>query len=94
MIYRKFYRFCGTSTMLRLYKGYVKPHLNDCSSVWDPPLVKVQEALESVQKFALRLCCKNWSAAYLQLLDSTDLTPRAVSLESTVATQESKRDTS
>ena len=74
MIYRKFYRFCGTSTLLRLYKAYVKPHLNYCSFVWDPPLVKDQEALESVQKFALRLCCKNWSATYLQLLDSTGLT--------------------
>ena len=74
MIYRTFYRFCGTSTMLRLYKAYVKPHLNYCSSMWDPPLVKFQEALESVQKISLRLCCKNWSAAYLQLLDSTGLT--------------------
>ena len=27
MIYHKFYRFCGTSTLLRLYKAYVKPHL-------------------------------------------------------------------
>ena len=74
MIYRKFYCFRGTSTMLRLHKAYVKPHLNHCSSEWDPPLVKDQEALESVQKFALKLCCKNWSAAYLQLLDSTGLT--------------------
>ena len=74
MIYRKFYRFCGTSTLLRLYKAYVKPHLDYCSFVWDAPLVKDQEALESVQKFALRLCCKKWYAAYLQLLDSTGLT--------------------
>ena len=74
MIYRKFYRFCGTSTLLRLYKAYVKPHLDYCSFVWDLPLVKDQEVLESVQKFALRLCCKKWSAAYLQLLDSTGLT--------------------
>ena len=28
MIYPKFYHFCGTSTLLRLYKAYVKPHLN------------------------------------------------------------------
>ena len=74
MIYCKFYRFCGISTLLRLYKAYVKPHLEYCSFVWDPPLVKNQEALKSVQKFALRLCCKKWSAAYLQLLDSTGLT--------------------
>ena len=45
MIYHKFYRFCGTSTLLRLYKAYVKPHLDYCSFVWDPPLVKEQEAL-------------------------------------------------
>ncbi len=63
-----------TSTLLRLYKAYVKLHLNYCSIVWDPPLAKDQEALESVQKFALRLCCKNWSAAYHELLDSTGLT--------------------
>ena len=33
MIYRKFYRFCGTSTLLRLYKAYVKPHLDYSSFV-------------------------------------------------------------
>ena len=50
----------------------MKPHLDYCSFVWNPPLVKDQEALESVQKFALRphyelscftfICspCKNW----------------------------------
>ena len=63
MIYPKFYHFCGTSTLLRLYKAYVKPHLNYCSYMWDPPLVKDQKALESVQKsvinflpFTLRQC--------------------------------------
>ena len=56
MIYCKIYHFCGTSTLLRLYKAYVKLHLNYCSFLWDLPLVKDQEALESVQKFALRLC--------------------------------------
>ena len=71
MIYRKFYFVCRTST---LYKAYVKPHLNYCSFTWDPPLVKDQEALESVQKCVLRHSCKNWSAVYLKLLDSTDLT--------------------
>ena len=30
MIYRKFYHFCGTSTLLRLYKAFVKPHLFLC----------------------------------------------------------------
>ena len=74
MVYRKFYHFCGTSTLLRLYKAHVKPHLNYCSFVWDLPLVKDQQALESVQKFARRQCCKNWSVAYLQLLDSNGLT--------------------
>ena len=71
MIYRKFYLVCRTST---LYKAYVKPHLNYCSFTWDPPLVKDQEALDSVQKCVLRHSCKNWSAVYLKLLDSADLT--------------------
>ena len=48
MIYCKFYHFCGTSTLLRLYKAIVNPHLNYCSFVVDLPLVKDQEAPESV----------------------------------------------
>ena len=76
MIYHKFYRFYGTSTLLRLLTllKLMYKLLNYCSFMWDPPLVKDQEAMELVQKFALRLCCKTWSAAYLQLLHSTGLT--------------------
>jgi len=42
--------------------------LNYCSSVWIHTTEQGPKALESVQKFALRLCFRNWSAAYHQLL--------------------------
>jgi len=73
VIFRKFYPWCDTSTLLKLYIAYVKPHLQYCSFVWDPPLLKDQQALEKVQKFALRMCYKHWSASYSELLEQSNL---------------------
>ena len=73
VIFRKFYPWCDTSTLLKLYTAYVKPHLQYCSFVWDPPLLKDQQALEKVQKFALRMCYKRWSATYPELLGISKL---------------------
>ena len=36
--------------------------------VWDPHLQKDIDKLEKVQKFALRMCTKNWMAGYDDLL--------------------------
>ena len=38
-----------------LYKTYVSPHLDYCSSVWSPYFSKDIEALEKVQKRATKL---------------------------------------
>ena len=64
-----FHPWCDTSTLLKLHRAYIKPHFQYCSFVWDPPLLKDQEALEKVQKFALRMCYKHWSATYSELLE-------------------------
>ena len=42
-------------TFLRLYKVYVRPHLQYCSSAWSPYSVADKELLESVQKRAVRM---------------------------------------
>lgn len=42
-------------------------------SVWDPYHKTEIEALEAVQRFALRMCLKSWSADYDQLLLETGL---------------------
>ena len=56
--------------MLKLYKAFIHPHLEYATQVWDPYLINNIELLERVQGFALRVCCKNWSASYCDLLES------------------------
>ena len=41
---------------------------NIAAPVWDPHLQKDIDKLEKVQKFALRMCTKNWMAGYDDLL--------------------------
>ena len=58
LLYRKFYKWSDKRTLLTLYAAYVRPHLEYCACVWDPHLLKDVDLLESVQKFALKVCCK------------------------------------
>ena len=64
LIYRKFYRLCNTSTLTKLYLTLVRPILEYCCHVWDPFLLKDIELLESVQKFAIKVCTKHWREPY------------------------------
>ena len=68
LMYRRFH-YCSPELLLRLYKAFIRPHLEYAPQVWDPHLVKDIELLEKTQRFALRVCCKDWSATYLDLLD-------------------------
>ena len=56
-----------------MYKLLVRPHLEYAAPVWSPHLVKDITSLENVQKFALRMCHKNWDAGYQELLDLSTL---------------------
>ena len=73
LLYRNFYRFAGPSIMLKLYTSLVRPHTEYASIIWDPHLSKDILALENTQKFALRVCLKNWRADYDLLLDQAHL---------------------
>ena len=73
LLYRKFYSWSDRQSLLTLYTAYVRPHLEYCSCVWDPFLQKDVDLLEGVQKFALKVCCKQWSASYQELLDASHL---------------------
>ena len=44
-------------TFLRLYKVYVRPHLQYCSSAWSPFSVADKEVLERVQRRAVNMIC-------------------------------------
>ena len=62
LLYRQFYKHADSATLLTLYKSFIRPHLEYGSIVWDPYLAGDVDALEKVQRFALRVCLKNWSS--------------------------------
>ena len=55
LLYRKFYNHTTSEAMLQLYISLVRPHVEYAATVWSPHLQKDVHALESVQKFALRM---------------------------------------
>ena len=67
-LFRYFYRFSSPSVLFKLYLALVWPHLEYCSSVWDPSSPLLISTLEKVQFFALKLCSKRWSSSYSSLL--------------------------
>ena len=73
MIFRRFYTSSNTATLKQLYLSFVRPHLEYTAQVWDPHLRTHINSPERVQRFALRMCCKNWSEPYDALLARTDL---------------------
>ena len=48
----------------QLYIALVRPHLEYGAQVWNPFLQKDIQHLEKVQKFALRICAKDFHASY------------------------------
>jgi len=63
------YPYSDPSTLIHLYLSLVSPHTEYAAQVWDLHLLKDINSLENVQKFALRVCCKNWNMGYSELLD-------------------------
>ena len=57
----------------KLYLSQVRPLLEYGVEVWHPYLSKDTQALENVQKFALRICSNNWQANYHDLLEHYNL---------------------
>lgn len=61
LLYRRFYKHADSSTLLTLYKAFIRPHLEYNSIVWDPYLIGDINSLEKIQRFALRVCLKSWT---------------------------------
>ena len=74
-----FSRFYGNVNQQGLYSLYttlvriVRPHLEYAAPVWDPHLVKDITKLENVQKFAMKMCSKQWDMGYQDLLELSQL---------------------
>ena len=73
ILYRSFYKYSSSSTMLKLYSSFIRPHLEYATAVWDPFLKKDIELLEGVQKFGLKVCTKSWNCSYEELLQQARL---------------------
>jgi hypothetical protein len=62
-----------SGTLLQLFMSFIRPHLEYCSVVWDPYLVKDVELLEKTQRFGLKVCLKDWSSDYTSLLSRANI---------------------
>ena len=76
LMYRRFY-LCTPEVALKLYKTFVRPHLEYASVAWDPHLIKDTRSLEQTQKFALRTCFWDWTCSYEELLARAQLSTLA-----------------
>ena len=72
LTYRQFYH-CKPEIALKLYTTFIRPHLEYASVVWDPHLAKDIQSLEQAQKFALRMCYREWTCQYEHLLERAKL---------------------
>ena len=61
LLYRRFSRNAIPSTLLKLYTTFVRPHVEYASIVWSPHFKNEVDALEKVQRFALRVCLRQWN---------------------------------
>ena len=61
LLYRQFYLNADSDTLRQFYLLCIKPHLEYACTVWDTYQAKEKTLLEAVQKFACKVCCKNWN---------------------------------
>ena len=73
LLYRQ-YQFCDSKSLIQMYISLVRPHLEYAAQVWDPDLQQNIGDIECVQKFALRICSKEWQKEYSELLDNFKIT--------------------
>ena len=75
LLYCRFYRYSSPGTLTKLYVTYIRPHFEYAAAVWDPYLIKDINLLEKTQRFALKVCAKNWSLSHDELLSHLQLPP-------------------
>ena len=68
-VIRRFPKLISTSTMLRLYKAFILPHLYYCSVVWHFCGKRSTDKMEALNKRILRFILKDNDSNYSQLLE-------------------------
>ena len=69
LLFRRFYNYADPSTIRILYLTLIRPNLEYASEVWGPYLIRDRSLLENVQKFACKVCLKNWQTEYVDMLE-------------------------
>ena len=59
LLYRRFYTFSDSPSLLKLYSSLIRPHLEYCSFLWDPHSSHLSSQLEKIQFFAAKICSKD-----------------------------------
>ena len=59
LLFWQFYKHASADTIHKLYLTIVQPHLEYACEIWDPSLDC--QMIESIPKFASRVCLKQWS---------------------------------
>ena len=85
MLYRRFYHDADSSTLRMLYTTFARSLLEYAVPVWDPHLVRDIEDIESVQRFATKVCTRTWWGVdgqnWLSMLNLTTLETRRTILK-------------
>ena len=68
LLFRQFYHYAEPSTIKILYLTLIRPNLEYASTIWDPYLIKDCKLIEDVQKFACKICVKDWHLDYEEML--------------------------
>ena len=67
LLYRQ-YQFCDSKILKQMFIYLVRLHLEYAAQVWDPHLQQNIDDIERVQKFALRICSKEWEKEFSKSL--------------------------
>ena len=67
MLYRCFYHDADSNTLRMLYTTSVRLLLKYAVPVWDPHLVKGIKAIESMQRFTIKVCTKAWRVLIINI---------------------------
>ena len=71
MLYHQFYQWSEPMALHQLYVSLIWPHLEYTAPVWDPYLSKDIQQIEGAQKFASRVCLKDWNSSHDNQLEDT-----------------------
>ena len=72
LLYRRF-NSANSDTLLQLYLAMVRPHLEYASPVWNPSTRKQVNMIEDVEKFAMKVVTRRWTAGYQEVLNMVNI---------------------